>query len=267
MSNTNYWNNKDELSKQAIGHFYDMSVRYSSSISHSVLNSKIYDENHIFHQYNKIQNQPKISLLDTDTVSCLFDMNTPTKTAILNFASFKHPGGKFLEGSSAQEESLCHASTLYNVLSSYEFNDYYEYNRKNANKGLYLNRAIYTPDICFFYNDFEKRVDVITCAAPNVTAIMRYNRYIPIGIIENTINNRCKFILDVAEENNIRCLILGAFGCGVFGNNPEFIANSFMNLLTNEKYNFEEIIFAIPNNGHSSVNFNAFKNVLFSYKL
>ena len=57
---------------------------------------------------------------DKDTMSALIDEghdNPGEKIAVLNFASYQNPGGKFLEGSSAQEESLCHASTLYECLS------------------------------------------------------------------------------------------------------------------------------------------------------
>lgn len=67
------------------------------------------------------------------------------KTCVLNFASFKNPGGGFLKGTIAQEEYLCQNSTLYNVLS--QFTSYYEKNRLNTNDALYWNRAIYSPGI------------------------------------------------------------------------------------------------------------------------
>ena len=47
----------------------------------------------------------------------LFDEEKESICA-LNFASYKNPGGKFMDGSSAQEECLCHESILYEVLSA-----------------------------------------------------------------------------------------------------------------------------------------------------
>ena len=48
------------------------------------------------------------------------------KTAVLNFASYKEPGGGFMAGSQAQEESFCHESFLYNVLRQFQY--YYDWN-------------------------------------------------------------------------------------------------------------------------------------------
>lgn len=78
------------------------------------------------------------------------------KTAVLNFASYKNPGGKFMEGSSAQEECLCHASTLYNVLK--QFPVYYQWNRVHNNRALYTNRALYSEDVIFWMTVYASTV-------------------------------------------------------------------------------------------------------------
>lgn len=96
---------------------------------------------------------------------------TSKKICILNFASYKNPGGGYLNGSMAQEESLCYASTLYNVLERQK--DYYAYNNKHLNYALYTNRALYGPQIYFPAFDFY--CDVITCAVPNLTACKKFN--------------------------------------------------------------------------------------------
>ena len=62
----------------------------------------------------------------------------------------------------------------------------------------------------------------------------------------------------IAKEEEVNTLILGAWGCGVFGNDAEFVANSFKKEL--EEYyadTFENIIFAIP----GGTNYMVFKRV------
>lgn len=97
-----------------------------------------------------------------DSVSCLFNLSDNGRTTILNYASYKSPGGFFLEGSPAQEEALCHESNLYPILLAFD--------RQRLNKALYLNRALYSPSV----NDKQKEADVITCAAPNFRTAHRY---------------------------------------------------------------------------------------------
>lgn len=110
-------------------------------------NTKLYDDTNTFDELNPVLTR-EVSVVDLDTVSAIFRYKRKEKrTAILNFASYKNAGGMFLQGSSAQEESLCHASFLYNVLS--EFKDYYAWNDKHKNRALYENRALYSPDVVF----------------------------------------------------------------------------------------------------------------------
>lgn len=164
------------------------------------------------------------------------------KICILNFASYKVPGGGFLKGSMAQEESICHDSTLYNVLVRQK--DYYAYNNKHLNYALYTNRALYSPQI--YFPAFDIYCDVITCAAPNLTACKRFNPDIAKKENSRLLKERIKFILDIAAENKVDTLILGAFGCGVFGQNIEEVINIFWDYLISGYRCFSEIIFAIP---------------------
>ena len=187
------------------------------------------------------------------------------KTAVLNFASYKNPGGKFMEGSSAQEECLCHASTLYNVLK--QFPVYYQWNRVHNNRALYTNRALYSEDVIFLDDSVcvygaepeQVKIDVITCAATNFSAAGKYAR---VEVDENNAEllRRIKFVLDVAEENKVQTLILGAFGCGVFGQDAAVVAKYFKKCLDTYNYHFKTVYFSILNRGRSD-NYAKFKSI------
>lgn len=159
-------------------------------------------------------------------------------SVILNFASYTKPGGGFINGAIAQEEDLCSAGFLYNVLK--EFPDYYEWNKKHLNNHLYRNRAIFSPKIKFK----DKYRDVITCAAPNYRG-QRDNL--------RELWSRIKFINSICCKLNINTIILGAFGCGVFNQNPYEVAKLFKKYMTVEK-----VILAVPSSGN---NYNAFREV------
>lgn len=252
--NSIYWENKQEKAEKAVKHTKIMEELHGEEIEKCIAGSQIYSEavNLAFPENGNI---PRIIMAKVDTVSAILRY-TDDKTAVLNFASYKNPGGMFLQGSKAQEECLCHESFLYNVLSA--FNDtYYSWNRKNLNKALYLNRAIYSPDVLFerieaAENNEGKPVnvhcDVITCAAPNITAAAKV---CGVDATENekALESRIRFILDIAEANKVETLILGAFGCGVFGQNPEMVGHYFSSFLHSRRYRFKKVIFAvIPGN-------------------
>lgn len=259
----NYWNNKERNAQQAKQHFFDMENRFKYLINNSVQGSTFWYE----------QNFPDIesSLKNTNTVVLFPSMTTSDALkyfiqpnmaqisyddlGILNFASYKNPGGKFLEGSSAQEESLCHDSILYNVLRRFDRDYYAKHREKGAtNKSLYYDRCILSPRVLFEFKNKKEELayfpNVITCAAPNVSAYFKYcatrspEEEIKVAEI---LRKRVEFILNVAYANHITKLILGAFGCGVFSNDPYVLSAIFLDLLTNRFENcFDSIIFAIP---------------------
>lgn len=253
-----YWNRKDELKKKAKSHTEKMNTLYENEISECVNRTKVYDQTFSCTKNFEIKDDfdQKIMVEDIDSVQAVFRYGYEGKVAVLNFADYKNPGGKFLEGSSAQEEMLCHSSFLYNVLSEFD-EDYYAFNRLTKNFALYTDHALYSPDVLFIEGDAEICVDVITCAAPNKYTAKKYCDKSDFDC-NYAMEDRIHFMLDIAKEEEVETLILGAWGCGVFGNDPEFVANAFKKEL--EKYysdTFENIIFAIP----GGMNYMVFKMV------
>lgn len=153
--------------------------------------------------------------------------------AVLNFASAKNPGGGFMGGSQAQEESLARASGLSACLES-KF-EMYEVNRKTKT-GLYLDYMIYSPDVPVFRNDDDQLLDTpysvsfITAPAVNAGSV-RKNYPEEEELIEPTMIARTEKVLSLATAYQHEVLVLGAWGCGVFKNNPEDIARYFANHL------------------------------------
>ncbi len=241
--NRNYnWENKEERAMIAQKHTNEMKQRYSKETAYSVQNTTIYNSDHIFPQLSK-EVSPKFLTEDLDSVSAIFKHHS-NKIAVLNFASFKNPGGAFLNGARAQEECLCHESNLYNILSQFQ-DGFYKPNLKCLNRSLYRNKALYSKDVLFLHNQQEIKCDVITCAAPNYKTAHRFQK---VTQKENftILESRIKFIIDIAEEQQVETLILGAFGCGVFGQDPKEVAQLFKKYLAKTSY-IHNVIFAIPN--------------------
>lgn len=252
-----YWENKEWRAEKARLHTEKMEQEYSEEIRDSIANTIIYSAD-----FKSTKKSPgydtKIILNNYNSVGALFEEITYTDSiAVLNFASYKNPGGMFLNGSKAQEECLCHESFLYNVLK--EFPAYYEWNNNHKNKALYLNRALFSPGVFFEDDEYSLAADVITCAAPNISTGRKYQN---VSDEENTrvLKDRIRFVLDIAKENEVDSLVLGAYGCGVFGQDATEVATIFKNFLENEfKGYFVRVIFAIPDkNGE---NYKKFKEV------
>ncbi len=180
--------------------------------------------------------------------------------ACLNFASAKNPGGGFLGGAQAQEESLARASGLYPCLL--EKGEHYERNRAEV-VPLYLDLAIWSPRVPFFKTDRGAWLDapvlasVITCAAPNASALRQQKRFVP-HEVETALRRRAGLVLAVAAHHGVDRLVLGAWGAGVFGNDPVMVADAFGTLLEGDFANaFAEVIFAIPGEGVNHAAFDA----------
>lgn len=249
---------KEDMAFKAKMHTSEMKMKFSKEIAKSVKDSIIYSNKDVFEAPES--GESKIVVDNLTTSQAVAKYSEPNKkVAILNFASYKNPGGAFIGGSMAQEEAICHDSFLYNVLKEFQ-STYYDINLTDLNRGLYRNKAIYSPNIDFVFFDDVKTVDVITCASPNWNAAGRFGQVTENENIQ-ALKSRIKFVLDIAYANHVDCLILGAFGCGVFKQDAKIVATIFNEGL--KYYNFKEVVFAIPK-GRDSYNYDAFENEFFN---
>lgn len=200
------------------------------------------------------------------------------RTAVLNFASATNPGGGVEKGASAQEECLCRVSTLYPCLVDQKMRaSFYTPHRKNGN-ALHNDDIIYTPNVLVIKDDDHNplsepfSVDIISCAAPNLREKPN-NAYNSgdgnkVQISDNELlalhEKRARKIFASAIANGVEVLILGAFGCGAFCNNPYIVARAYKNVFPEFKQYFQTIEFAIYCRPTDSINYDAFKSTILS---
>ena len=197
------------------------------------------------------------------------------RVCVLNFASATNPGGGVVNGSSAQEECLCRCSTLYNCLNTRAmWEGFYTPHRRSGNP-LHNDDIIFTPAVQVLKDDDYHvlvdpfAVDVITCAAPNLRE-RPSNPFNPgerdaVKItpaqLRSLHEQRARRILTVAALNHAEVLILGAFGCGAFRNDPAIVAQAYKNVLPEFIRHFRTIEFAVYCRPGDDSNYRAFKSI------
>lgn len=159
----------------------------------------------------------------------------------LNFANGVHPGGGFLAGARAQEEVLCRSSALYATL---EGDPFYEAHRRRADHES-SDWIILSPEVPFFRTDDGTPLDapwalgILTCAAPVATHVGQPRA-------GDLLQSRIHRVLAVSSAYGYDTLVLGAWGCGVFGNDPVRTARDFRTALEGPFTGaFAQVVFAI----------------------
>jgi uncharacterized protein (TIGR02452 family) len=183
----------------------------------------------------------------------------------LNFASAKNPGGGFLGGAQAQEESLALSSALYPTLLKHI--EMYEYNRGRSTF-LYSDYMIYSPNVMVFRNDdgdvleAPYQISFVTSPAVNIGA-MKTNRPQELELAEKTMMQRMDKVLALFVHQNTEHLLLGAWGCGVFQNRASNVAKYFVHYLLNDgKYSkaFKTVTFAVLDRSKDGQNIKTFND-------
>ena len=209
-----------------------------------------------------LNNHVDIKVVDMNTVDAVIKYGIGvSNVGVLNFASAISPGGGFITGAMAQEEALCHASTLYNQLKN---NKMYKDNKKECTSGLY-NYSMCVCDSVFFKNGHgellsrQAIVTVITCAAVNRNRVSDKTPKL-IDKVNSTMEERIEEIIKMFIRCGNKTVILGAFGCGVFGNDAQVVANAWKKALNKYGGHFENVIFAVMDR-KGSENYKVFKDV------
>ena len=171
------------------------------------------------------------------------------KIGVLNFASAKNPGTVALNGSVAQEECLAFCSNLYHTQTTGQGPRYYEINRVNRDP-VYTDTML-IGDVTFFRTaDYALTAGAVTC--PVITApAVNMGIVIRNGDSEDrareVMKGRMGKILALFAKWGCTRLVLGAYGCGVFRNDPEDVARFWQELLEGEGWGrlFETVTFSI----------------------
>lgn len=243
----------------------------SEAVNQSIFHTRFYPEEETPSVNKKLGKQAKVSVTNHRTFQAARLMNArhpDRRIAVLNFASATSPGGGVKTGSSAQEESLCRCSTLFPVLNRKILQEKYYSFHKFRSDTIYTDSCIYTPGIKIIKSDENQperlpedkwmNVDVITSAAPN----FRRTNSLPSEELYELHLRRGRKILDVALDNGIESLVLGAFGCGAFRNDPQVVAKAYAKLMEEYSEAFDEIEFAVFYHENEVANYKAFKEAL-----
>ena len=200
---------------------------------------------------------PIYRVMNQSTVQAILEMNRLGKRpAVLNFASAENPGGGFLNGDMAQEEALAASGGLYNTLLRRE--RFYKANRACGTM-MYTDHAIYSPDVVFFRDgDFRLlhtpvTASVLTLPAVNMGQVRLKGE--DITRARAAMKARMRLSLTIFANQKEIYLIFGAYGCGVFCNDPAEVAEWWRELLEDEGYGrfFAGIVFAVLDSGGRNI--------------
>lgn len=187
---------------------------------------------------------------------------------VLNFANPVNIGGGVYKGAKTQEEDLCRRSSLLRSLETQHSLLYYNYNRK-LHTHMGSDAMIFSPEVEIFRDEHGGLMDetvivaVLTCAAPMISYGLE-------GMSEREYQrmfyNRIVGMIKCAADFGYEDLVLGAWGCGAFGNDAAVVSDLFCKALMEQSQNgvqtkdlFRRIVFAVRSRGEESYNFIEFK--------
>lgn len=195
-----------------------------------------------FHIY---KNQlPKIKVVEKDTLDACKEFNNPF---VLIFASAKKPGGGVQNGANAQEEAVFRKSNLSKIISDLTPLYPLDYNTTDI---------IYVKNCEYVIDENENKLESPIKFSAGIIPALNMNVFSGSNLdFEIITYNKIVSVLNCARDNGHKNIVLGAFGCGVFNNDPEIVAELFSQILP--CYDFENVVFAVLGN-----NYITFKNIL-----
>ena len=245
-------------------HIEDMDRRFPDEIAAAVASTRIYDAAPSVRVTEPCV--PQVSVVDEDSVAAILPrgrgLASACDLAVLDFASFLYPGGGYERGAWAQEQALCAASFLYNVLRE-KGAWYAENRRRNLNCHLYRNRALVVPRVRFERDDYHSYADVIVAAAPDARRA-REEYHVGEDALLRALRDRIRLVMAIADDLGHKKLVLGAFGCGTFGWEAAAVAEAFRIELGRGTHAAREVVFAVPR-GRFDENLEVFEHALATF--
>lgn len=232
-------------------------VDITDSLDAAIDGTLLYKEP-ISHQDYQAQT-PTIEVSNQTTTQAARALISQGKDVVaLNFASARNPGGGFLGGAIAQEEDLCRCSGLYVCTKSKPV----FYNENILCKdSLYTDSIIYSPKVPFFRDDNNSFLEepyllsIISAPAPNLSGLREEGLR---SAVKSVLRERAIKVLQIAAEHGHQTIILGAWGCGAFGNDPDMVAQVFKDMLVKVPA-FKHVCFAVYDIRPETPVYNAFK--------
>jgi len=271
--------------------FYDEHVPHSNqTIRHDISGDLRHTERHTvfypedsfelsrwqtaFSSQRQATRPAKLSVLPLSTLEGARYMDNITSPSspkhiigILNFASATKPGGGFLTGAVAQEESIARSSSLYLSLATPIANRFYASHIQDNKGGFYTHAMVYSPNVLLIRSDDGAwlnplKVDVVTSPAVNAKEVRERRRAENQSIgglfgntrldahIREVMRERMARILALFELRGVKNIVLGSFGTGVFQNDIRVVAGIWSELLKGRQArfstSFDNVLFAIP---------------------
>lgn len=233
-------------------------VEFSSQLSAAIQGTRVYSpaEQQELRSKSYPETPPIVEVVDGTTQEVGYRLSQKAPVALLNFASARNVGGGFLNGAKAQEEDLCRCSGLYLCLR--DQSEYYTANRQQDSL-LYTDYAIFSPSVPFIKikgtGDFLAAPfysSVITAPAPNSRPYLQSHPDRK-DLLEAAFLRRWENVLCIAQHQRVDQLLLGAWGCGAFGGDPEMASQTAKQAIARFGSGIRRIVFAIPGSGNQSL--------------
>lgn len=195
--------------------------------------------------YNASFASPSLPIISFEEAYTLDSLLSHPNSCALVFCSAKNPGGGVERGSVAQEESIALKSTWFNQVKDV--------------KGFYLEKgasALNSDNLLYCEKSFILNsadglkiepypVSFIGACAPNLSGMLKQGFKPRSAEIYTALSSRIELVLKLAEKKKHKHLILGAWGCGVFGLEPALVVKCFQEKIAQCHFS-SSIVFAIP---------------------
>lgn len=212
----------------------------------------------------------KVRVVDSDTIDAALALQDSAlkPVAVLNMANATRAGGGWQHGALAQEEAICYRSSLIKTLHHKHY-------------PLPDDAAIYSPTVMIIRESMKDGHDLLDFREPSLLDVISvisaaavcqpYLKKDASGLRvyqnvtdEKLMKEKMRVILRTAIRNGHRQLVLGAFGCGAFGNPNHVVAQLWSGVLQEQEFQggyWKDMVFAVLD-GKGVSNFKVFNQLL-----